>query len=416
MKNDKVLIVEDDIFVSEIIEQVLLKNKYNIKVARDGKEGLGLYKKDPGQIIITDIGLPIMDGKELIKSIKEMDEDALIIVMSAQEDPKLIIDIMKMGVYDYLIKPIDVEDILLKLKKAVEVSSLRKMKKIKDKEKIIRLENQMEWYKYKDRLEFKSERQEKGSIHTTLFENLRTSFTQGAGFGIIASLTSVILSSPRTDKGDYILNAELVNIIKENGDIIQKAMNNFEELEWIIHNNIPLEKLTCEKVYEEILQIKSDLQKYTSIKKNKIIINDKKSLFSNKFIKMNIKFLKKALKELLLNAMKFSVDESDVIVLVDLIDDGFSISIMNTPSKDQKGRVGIPDEYQNIVFEPFFRLSAYVNEKYETLDYGLGLTMVDKVISKLNGKITISNILFHDISSGEPSKKLEIVASFPVFE
>ncbi|MCB1190319.1 MAG: response regulator [Leptospiraceae bacterium] len=412
MKKDKLLIVEDDIFVSEIVEQVLKKNHYNLNIARNGKEGLELYKTDPGQIVITDLGLPIMSGKDLIKSIKEIDEDALILVMSAQEDPKLIIDVMKMGVYDYLIKPIDVDDILIKIQKAMEMSSLRKMKKIKDKEKIIRLENQMEWYKYKDRVEFKSELQQKGNIHTTLFENLRTSFTQGAGFGIISSLTSVILASPRNDKGDYILNADLVNIIKENGEIIQKAMNSFEELEWIIHNELKLDKLSCEEIYNEIVKVKVQLQKYSPIKNNKIIINDSKSIFSEKFIKMNLKYFRKALQELIINAMKFSIKDSDVIIIADLVDDSFTVSVMNTPSTDQKGRVGIPDEYQNIVFEPFFRLSAYVNEKYETLDYGLGLTMVDKIISKLNAKISILNIIFHEIANGTPTKKLEMVVTF----
>ncbi len=63
------------------------------------------------------------------------------------------------------------------------------------------------------------------------------------------------------------------------------------------------------------------------------------------------------------------------------------------PVRNSKGFEGIPFEYENLVFEPFFRLSEFTLEQFNTLDYGLGLTIVEKIIMKLGGKISVSNIV-----------------------
>jgi K+-sensing histidine kinase KdpD len=65
--------------------------------------------------------------------------------------------------------------------------------------------------------------------------------------------------------------------------------------------------------------------------------------------------------------------------------------ILNVPEV-QNGILGIPEAYSRVVFEPFFRICRTVQEEYKTLDFGLGLTLVEKVINKHNGKVAVENL------------------------
>ena len=83
------------------------------------------------------------------------------------------------------------------------------------------------------------------------------------------------------------------------------------------------------------------------------------------------------IEELLFNAFKFSEPGSKIYFVRD-IKDNFHISILNTLKEIQKNKMEFP-EYQNIIFEPFFRISRLVYDKYPTLDFGLGLCHVEKL-------------------------------------
>jgi K+-sensing histidine kinase KdpD len=70
-------------------------------------------------------------------------------------------------------------------------------------------------------------------------------------------------------------------------------------------------------------------------------------------------------------------------------------------------------EYENIIFEPFFRKVKYVHEKYKTLDYGLGLTLVDRIIRKHNGKVIMYNITDYSDINKNPIKKVCCEVTLP---
>lgn len=416
MTKRKVLIVDDDPISLAVIQTILSTASYDIQTAINGRDGLDKFKKNPTSLVVTDIEMPIMDGKEMIQHLKELDEDVLVLVISAHEQPEMIIETMRMGIYDYLIKPIDMNDVIAKLKRAEEIFDLRKIRRQQEKEKLLRLESQMEWYRYKDKFEMRTESSNRMDMHKALFENLKVNFTQGAGFGIIDSISQFISDSPKNESGDYIVSAELVDILQQNNKIIQRALKTIEEIDSIIMNDISHRKISIFEIYDILIEEKNYCSKYLHIKNQKIIINDPKSKYKEKFIIFNDNYFAVAIRELIINALKFSNDSSEIIILAEIDDAIFRVSILNTPMKDQKGRLGIPEEYYNLIFEPFFRLSAYVNEHFETLDYGLGLTLVDKIINKFNGKINISYIKNHLISKSNEQNKLEFTIVLPLLD
>jgi signal transduction histidine kinase len=87
--------------------------------------------------------------------------------------------------------------------------------------------------------------------------------------------------------------------------------------------------------------------------------------------------------------------------------------MINDPVKTGDGVLGIPPEYEKIIFEPFYRISSLVYEKYNSLDLGIGLTFVEKIISRHGGEIFAENILDHSDIKKDPLTKVNLMISLP---
>ena len=133
-------------------------------------------------------------------------------------------------------------------------------------------------------------------------------------------------------------------------------------------------------------------------------------------VMINKEFLYKALFEALLNALKFSKSNTAVSVIFQLIKSDISISILNIPQKVEIGDdiTGVSKEYERDIFEPFFRLDRNVYEQYKTLDFGLGLTLIDKIVNKHGGDVIIENITDHSDMKKESHTKVSLSMKFPV--
>ena len=101
------LFVEDNETLRLLYNRLLSKRVKQFFVAEDGKEGLEIYKKFKPDMVITDISMPIMDGLEMIKCIKEIDFDIKVVVMSAYSIKEYFLEAIDLGVNGYLIKPVD---------------------------------------------------------------------------------------------------------------------------------------------------------------------------------------------------------------------------------------------------------------------------------------------------------------------
>lgn len=120
-----VLIVDDEPIVSVTIKSLVSWEDYNITMAyeaHNGKQALNLLEEHPEiDIVITDISMPVMDGLELIKAMKERQLSPAIIVLSAYEDYRLVRNAFKLGVRDYILKTeIDGDSLLTLLKNVTE--------------------------------------------------------------------------------------------------------------------------------------------------------------------------------------------------------------------------------------------------------------------------------------------------------
>ena len=122
----RVLYVEDN---KEARESTLglLENIFdNITTAVNGEDGLEKFKKGSFDLILTDINMPKMNGMEMIDKIRETNKDVPILILSAYNESGYFIETIKQGVEGYLLKPIDLDQFLDMIKKAVEKIYLKK--------------------------------------------------------------------------------------------------------------------------------------------------------------------------------------------------------------------------------------------------------------------------------------------------
>jgi len=128
LKNLTVLLVEDDSDSKKIMHDVLSDNFEKVFTAQNGDEGLKKFKKYNPNMVITDAFMPISDGLDMTRYIKEISKDTPIIVLSAHSEKETLLKAIDVGVDKYLIKPIMADDLLNTLenvaKNKIETSNI----------------------------------------------------------------------------------------------------------------------------------------------------------------------------------------------------------------------------------------------------------------------------------------------------
>jgi DNA-binding NtrC family response regulator len=120
-----ILIIEDNEDLSFTILKVLQKEGYRIFTAKSGEEGLLVLRKELVDLILLDLKLPKMNGLEVLSEVREIDSDMAVIMMTASTDVKPAIEAMKKGALDYLMKPFELDELKLVVKKALEMHQLK---------------------------------------------------------------------------------------------------------------------------------------------------------------------------------------------------------------------------------------------------------------------------------------------------
>ena len=128
----KILIAEDDRKLCQLFERVLIKNGYYTKGVANGKEALDAMDKEYFDLLITDIMMPIMDGYELIDSIREAGNNMPVLMITAKNE----FDDLKMGFLsgtdDFMVKPININEMVLRV-----AALLRRAQMINDRRQTI---------------------------------------------------------------------------------------------------------------------------------------------------------------------------------------------------------------------------------------------------------------------------------------
>ncbi len=116
----KILIVDDEKAIRDSLKLVLDDEGYETEIAQDGQEALNKIKEIDYDVVLTDIKMPNIDGMELLNKASKSSPNTFFIVMTAYASVKTAVEAMRIGAYDYLIKPIEFDDLILRIKRLVD--------------------------------------------------------------------------------------------------------------------------------------------------------------------------------------------------------------------------------------------------------------------------------------------------------
>jgi two-component system response regulator AtoC len=141
VKKKKILIIDDEESLLNMLSVLLRKEGYEVSVSENGEKALKSLESGDYQAVVCDIRMPGMDGLEILKRAKTKGIKTPFIMMSAYGTVETALEAMRMGAYDYLNKPFQTEEILLRLKMAEERDHLRKENQILNQ--VVRSENNL---------------------------------------------------------------------------------------------------------------------------------------------------------------------------------------------------------------------------------------------------------------------------------
>ena len=123
----KLLIIDDERGIRNTLKEILADEGHEVEVAENGKQGLEMAQNKAYDLIFSDIKMPELDGLEVLKALKEGDEaiETPVVMITGHGDVETAVQALKLGAYDFLLKPLDLNRILITTKNALESKSLK---------------------------------------------------------------------------------------------------------------------------------------------------------------------------------------------------------------------------------------------------------------------------------------------------
>ncbi len=345
---NSILVIEDNKSVREEICDILKIENFNVLECTNGAEAIEIIEDEIPNLIISDIMMPIIDGYDLLKLIRQnpVTEMIPVILLSAKINKQDIRNGMNLGADDYLTKPVNADELI-----NVINNKIKRQAKIENK-----------------------------------FEDLRTSLLDTLPHEFRTPLNSIIgfadILRTRADKITPEKIKKYADIIFESGNILHRLNENyllFSRLKLIQANINDLEKLRKINDYNTntVDSIKFVIGKF--IKDHKIEERFELNL-DKTILQVDEFYFEKIIYELIDNALKFSQKNTKVIIYSRKKDGKYILSIQSC------GRSMTNQQVANIgAFVQFER------EEYAQNGLGLGLAIVKLIVNIYNGKFEIKN-------------------------
>lgn len=125
MKGNKLLVVDDEHLIRWSLEQNLKKHGFEVVSAENGEDALRLVAEEQPDLILLDIQLPGISGIDVLQKVKELDADITVIMVTAQGGLDTAVKAMRLGAYNYVSKPFNMDELLIVIRKALESSELQ---------------------------------------------------------------------------------------------------------------------------------------------------------------------------------------------------------------------------------------------------------------------------------------------------
>ncbi len=126
MNNERILVIDDSPEILRLFSDYLRAEGYEVDTAEDGARGIASVEKNFYDMILTDLKMPGIDGMEVLKFINERSPDSLCIILTGYGTVKNAVEAIKLGAFDYLTKPVKMDEILVTFQRAFEFRNLKR--------------------------------------------------------------------------------------------------------------------------------------------------------------------------------------------------------------------------------------------------------------------------------------------------
>lgn len=133
-----VLLVDDEVEFLETLEKRLRRRNMDVRVATSGEEALDLLSQSPPDVVVLDVKMPGMDGIETLREIKRRAPLIEVVMLTGHANLEVAIQGMEMGAFDYLMKPVDIDELVYKLQDAHRRKALQedRIRELEEKDRL----------------------------------------------------------------------------------------------------------------------------------------------------------------------------------------------------------------------------------------------------------------------------------------
>jgi DNA-binding NtrC family response regulator len=126
LKSEKILIIDDTAYILELLSEFLGAKGYEVTIARDGATGIAGLEKDSYDLVLTDLKMPGLGGMDVLNYVISHCPETICIILTGHGSIKNAVEAVKAGAYDYLTKPVDLEEIQIAIQRAIEFRNLKR--------------------------------------------------------------------------------------------------------------------------------------------------------------------------------------------------------------------------------------------------------------------------------------------------
>lgn len=362
----KVLIIEDDKDITDLVEIHLQDLGYSLDKAYDGESGLSKALSGSYDLVLLDLMLPKLEGLEVCKRIREQDKALPILMLTSRSEEMDKILGLELGADDYIIKPFSIRELIARVK-----ANLRSVEAIKEEvSKATDAFNKMAATIEANIQEIKNNDRLRRDLIANISHDLRSPLASIQGYLETIMIKEEKLSS--TERRDYL-------------EIVYK---NFQRLNRLVDDLLELSKLDAKQIkpkpeHFSIAELTQDVVlkfKPQAEKQHITIHSDFPSGIP--IVEGDIGMIERALSNLLDNALIYTPEKGTVTV--ELQDKEKKVSVKVTDN----GK-GISDTDLPRVFDRFYR----ADKSRSTEGTGLGLAITKKIIDAHHGEITVQSHL-----------------------
>lgn len=354
------LIVDDDAAARQTLSDILAEENYIIRGAGSISEAKSKLRDKFYNIVLVDIRLPDGSGLDLLKYIKRLNEEIMVVVFTGYSSFESAISAMNEGAFAYIQKPLNIEEVKVTIKKAFKMQtlSLHNKKLIKDlQEKMREIES---LYKVK------------------------SEFTQKVSHELRTPLAAT------KESIDLIFDGSVGKINQEQKEFLNIAKKNVDRLSRLINDVLDFSKLSSHKAKIKIELVNLNELIESAVNINKLVIEKqglsvKMDLVATKDLVLNLDAdsLNQVLTNLINNAVKFS-EKGSIKVFTELEKDKESVKVC---VEDQG--IGILQEDIPKLFRPFVQVGVGLGKNKGGT--GLGLAICKEIIEQAGGKIWVES-------------------------